>query len=73
MGKIEQKYIETLIKEGLSATIFLTCNIRLTGVIKGIDDNGVLIDYEGRLQFIYKHAISSISAGTALKGKEFDK
>lgn len=73
MGKTEQKYLETIMKEGLSATIFLTCNIRLTGKIKSIDDDGLLIDYEGRLQYIYKHAISSISAGTALKETAFDK
>ena len=72
MGKTEQKYIETLIKQEIKATIFLTCNIRLTGVIKGIDDSGILLDYEGRLQFIYKHAISSISGGAALKEKGFD-
>ena len=67
MGNIEQKYLETILEKSLPVTIFLTCNIRLSGVIKGLDENGLLIEYDGRVQFIYKHAISSISAGTALK------
>jgi|GEM_PF-1327396 len=73
MENIEQKYLETIYRQQLPVTIFLTCNIRLTGQIKGVDDQGVLIDHEGRLQFVYKHAISTVSAGSALKDFEFDK
>ncbi|MBO5997874.1 MAG: RNA chaperone Hfq, partial [Alphaproteobacteria bacterium] len=47
--------------------IFLTCNVKLQGVIKSMDENSILLEHEGRLQLIYKHAISSISAGTILK------
>ena len=73
MGKIEQKYLESIAKQELPVTIFLTCNIRLSGLIRGLDENGLLVEHDGRIQFIYKHAISTISAGTALKEQFLDK
>ena len=73
MEKTEQKYLEAIVEQKLPVTIFLTCNIRLSGVIKALDENGFLVEHDGRIQFIYKHAISTISAGTALKEQFFDK
>lgn len=73
MAQAEQKYLQAIMAQALPVTVFLTCNIRLSGLIKALDDDGILLAHEGRLQFIYKHAISTISAGTALKEEDFGK
>lgn len=67
MEKTEKIFLEKLFEKKLPITIFLTCNVKLQGVIKSMDENSILLEHEGRLQLIYKHAISSISAGTILK------
>ena len=67
MESIEKKFLETLFEKKLQTTIFLTCNVKLQGIIKALDENTILFEHEGRLQLIYKHAISTVSAGTALK------
>ena len=67
MENTEKNFLEMLSKKQLSVTIFLTCNVKLQGVIKSVDENTILLDHEGRLQLIYKHSISSVSAGTYLK------
>ena len=67
MENTEKTFLEKLFEKKLPVTIFLTCNVKLQGVIKSMDEKSILLEHEGRLQLIYKHAISSVSAGTALK------
>ncbi|MBP5534972.1 MAG: RNA chaperone Hfq [Alphaproteobacteria bacterium] len=67
MENTEKIFLEKLFEKKLPVTIFLTCNVKLQGTIKSMDENTVLLEHEGRLQLIYKHAISSVSAGTYLK------
>lgn len=67
MENTEKTFLEKLFEKKLPITIFLTCNVKLQGAIKSMDEKSILLEHEGRLQLIYKHAISSISAGSALK------
>ena len=67
---MEKKYLEILVDTKVNATIFLTCNVKLQGVIKAVDENSILLEHEGRLQLIYKHAISTINAGTVVNGDD---
>ena len=67
MESVEENFLGKLYEKKLPTTIFLTCNVKLQGTIKAIDENTILFEHEGRLQLIYKHAISTVSAGTALK------
>ena len=67
MENTEKIFLEKLFEKKLPVTISLTCNVKLQGTIKSMDENTVLLEHEGRLQLIYKHAISSVSAGTYLK------
>ena len=68
---MESKYLKAIMDKNLNATIFLTCNVKLQGIIKSFDDNSILLEHDGRIQLIYKHAISTITAGTLLNGEEF--
>ena len=67
---MENKYLDVLLSKKINTTIFLTCNVKLQGVIKAVDDEAILLDHEGHLQLVYKHAISTITAGTAVKEED---
>ena len=68
---MEKEYLKTIVEKNLTVTIFLTCNVKLQGLIKSFDDCSILLEHDSRLQLIYKHAISTITAGTLLKGEDF--
>ena len=70
MDNVEQIFLEKLQSSQLPVTLFLTRNVKLQGVIRGIDDKSILLSHDGRLQLIYKHAISTLSVGNALKEED---
>lgn len=47
-------------KDSIPVTIFLTSGFQIRGIIKGFDSYVVLIELDGKLQMVYKHAISTI-------------
>ena len=67
---MEKEYLKTIMEKNLSVTIFLTCNVKLQGQINSFYDDTILLEHDSRLQLIYKHAISTITAGTLLKGED---
>ncbi len=56
---IQDQYLNTLRKEKIALTVFLTNGFQLRGLIKGFDNFTVLLDSDGKEQLIYKHAIST--------------
>lgn len=64
---MEEKYLKKLVELKINVNVFLTCNVKLQGIIQAIDENSILLNHEGRLQLVYKHAISTISAGNLIK------
>ena len=48
-------------KQAVPVTMFLMNGFQLRGVITGFDSFVVILDSEGKQQFIYKHAISTIA------------
>ena len=58
---LQDIFLNQVRKERTTVTVFLTNGFRMTGVIKGFDSFAVIMETEGRQQFIYKHAISTIS------------
>ena len=67
---MEEKFFEKLMNLKTSVNVFLTCNVKLQGIIRAVDENSVLLDYDGRLQLVYKHAISTISAASLVKEED---
>ena len=67
---MEEKYLEKLVELKVNVNVFLTCNVKLQGIIRAIDDHAILLDHDARLQLVYKHAISTISAGTFVKEED---
>ena len=64
---MEKKYLEKLVNLKANVNVFLTCNVKLQGIVRAMDEHSILLDHEGRLQLVYKHAISTISAGNLIK------
>lgn len=50
-------------KENLGVIIYLINGFQIRGLVRGFDNFTVIIENEGKQQLVYKHAISTISAG----------
>lgn len=48
-------------KENVPVTIYLVNGFQLKGLIRGFDNFTVVLEFEGKQQMVYKHAISTVS------------
>ena len=48
-------------KEAAVVTVFLTNGYQIKGIVKGFDNYVILINTDGKMQMVYKHAISTIT------------
>ena len=69
---IQDQYLNTLRKEKIALTVFLTNGFQLRGLIKGFDNFTVLLDSDGKEQLIYKHAISTFVPAKNVSLNEVD-
>lgn len=61
MSKINE-FIKDLIEHKRAATVFLVNGVKLQGMIEEqTEDGDLLLSREGKMQIVYKHAISTIS------------
>jgi host factor-I protein len=58
---IQDTFLNTLRKEGIPVTVYLTNGFQIRGTIKAFDNFTIVIDSEGRQQMVYKHAISTFT------------
>ncbi|MFD0943401.1 RNA chaperone Hfq [Savagea faecisuis] len=56
---MQDVFLNSLRKEGIFVTVFLTNGFQLKGIIKSYDNYTVLLETDGKQQLIYKHAIST--------------
>ncbi len=59
-SSLQDFFLSRLRRSGMSATIFLMNGFQFRGVVIGFDPFTVVVHTEGKQQFIYKHAISTI-------------
>jgi len=57
---LQDSLLNQIRKEGVPVTIFLINGFQLKGFVRGFDNFTVLVDFEGKQQLVYKHAISTI-------------
>lgn len=69
----EEAFLTRLFGRQEPVTVYLMNGFRLHGVITGSDDAMVWIKADGKLQAIYKHAISTIVPVREIKGESGDK
>ena len=47
-------------KEDIMVQIFLLSGFQIKGIVKGFDNYVIIVESEGKIQMIYKHAVSTI-------------
>ncbi|OJD97958.1 RNA chaperone Hfq [Bacillus cereus] len=57
----QENFYTKLIKEKRLVTLFLINGVRLSGIIIAVDKFSVLVSSNGKQQFLYKPAISTVS------------
>jgi host factor-I protein len=67
---LQDEFLYSLRKERQTITVYLMNGYKLSGKIKGFDRFTVVLDNNGQDIMIFKHAISTIGAGTGTGRKE---
>lgn len=57
---LQDVFLNTIRKEHIEVTVFLTNGYQIKGVIKGYDNFVIMIETDGNQQVVYKHAVSTI-------------
>ncbi|BDB96465.1 RNA chaperone Hfq [Candidatus Hydrogenosomobacter endosymbioticus] len=58
---LQDAFLNGVRKKKVNVTVFLINGVKLSGIITWFDNFSVLLKRDGSIQFIYKHAISTIS------------
>lgn len=58
---IQDAFLNLLRKENIPVTVFLVNGYQLKGQVRAFDNFTVVLEFEGKLQLIYKHALSTIA------------
>ena len=59
-ANIQDIFLTKVRKQAVSVTVFLMNGFQLRGTITVFDSFSLVLDSDGRQQFIYKHAVSTI-------------
>ena len=59
-NNLQDIFLTKVRKQSLPVTVFLMNGFQLRGVITGFDSFSLVLDSDGRQQFIYKHAVSTL-------------
>lgn len=57
---LQEAFLNQVRRDKTNLTVFLMNGFQMHGVIRAFDGFTVVLDSDGRQQFIYKHAISTI-------------
>ena len=59
-ANLQDIFLTKVRKQAVPVTVFLMNGFQLRGSIMGFDSFTLVLDSDGRQQFIYKHAVSTI-------------
>ncbi|MGI6120358.1 MAG: RNA chaperone Hfq [Desulfosporosinus sp.] len=57
---LQDIFLNQVRKENLPVTIYLVNGFQIKGLIRGFDNFTVVVEFDGRQQMVYKHAISTV-------------
>jgi host factor-I protein len=69
IGNLQDLFLNQLVEEKISVSIYLLNGIKLQGLIESFDQNVIVLNGASP-QLIYKHAISTIAPAQNFKLKE---
>lgn len=64
---LQDLFLQAAARETEPMTIFLVNGVMLQGAVAGFDQFSLLLERGGQVQLVYKHAISTLQPGHALK------
>lgn len=59
-ANLQDTFLTKVRKQAVPVTVFLMNGFQLRGIITGFDSFSLVLDSDGRQQFIYKHAVSTL-------------
>ena len=62
----EKAFLKYLYEHSVPVTVFLVCNVKLQGIIVGLDENSFLLKRDNQIQCIYKTGVTTIVAGESI-------
>ncbi|MGE6593379.1 MULTISPECIES: RNA chaperone Hfq [Bacillus cereus group] len=60
MLSLQEQLLQEAFQKRQNITLILLKGLHVKGMIRGFDTYSVLIEFEGKQQLVYKHAISTI-------------
>jgi len=57
---LQDEFLGRALKENIQVTTYLTNGFQFRGTVKGFDNYIIVLENEGRLNLVYKHAISTV-------------
>ncbi|PFI79090.1 RNA chaperone Hfq [Bacillus cereus] len=57
---LQEHLLQEAFQKKKDITLILLKGLHIKGIIKGYDTFSILIEFEGKQQLVYKHAISTI-------------
>lgn len=57
---LQDTFLNQVRKDNLPVTIYLVNGFQLKGLVRGFDNFTVVLEFEGKQQMVYKHAISTV-------------
>ncbi len=63
---IQDLFLNCARKERVALTIYLINGFQLKGIVRGFDSYSILFESEGKINMVYKHAISTIQPSRSI-------
>ena len=57
---IQDILLNTVRRENMPVTLFLTNGFQIRGSVRGFDNYVIMVESDGKQQMIYKHAVSTV-------------
>ncbi|MBU7005179.1 RNA chaperone Hfq [Phosphitispora fastidiosa] len=70
---LQDSFLNQVRKENIPVTIYLVNGFQLKGIVRGFDNFTVILEYDGKQQMVYKHAISTITPFKAISTNMSDQ
>ena len=58
---MQDSFLNTARKESVEVTVYLVNGVQVRGKVKGFDNYILLLESNGKIQMVYKHAISTVA------------
>jgi host factor-I protein len=66
VSNLQDVFLNQLRKGNIQVTIFLVNGFQLRGIVRGFDNYTIFLEYDGKQQLIFKHAVSTVVPNRAV-------